>query len=94
MRVYNIGTAKRTYVKPGRHKEGDPAEWYEEVIEDDGKVKRRPIQFQVFFDARGIARLGSQDGPEVPDSLGRFMVDEGQAQKSSLITRAAGLVMA
>lgn len=75
MKIYSGGYGNgTTFVSPGAH-HPENSEWMS-VGEEGGRAVRKPIQFTVQFKA-GVA--------EVPDSLGRYMIDQKLAKSSPLI---------
>jgi hypothetical protein len=77
MKVYSgTGYGNGTmFVTPGTHYP-ENSDWVMVTQGDDGKTVRRPIQFSVPF-RNGVA--------EVPESLGKYMIDRQMAKRSPVI---------
>lgn len=77
LRIYNSGSYGRgiVFVTPGRD-HPETSDWMKTNTDSEGKSFNEPIMFTVKFE-NGVA--------EVPDNLGRYMIDKGLARKSRLI---------
>ena len=79
MKVYNNGSHGRgtIFVAPGKdHPEN--SDWIKVSRNPEGREVREPVQFAVKFE-NGVA--------EVPDGLGRYLIDKKLARRSPLIVR-------
>jgi hypothetical protein len=80
MKVYNHGSHGRgiLFVAPGKD-HPETSDLFKVGSDPQGRKTREPIQFVVKFE-NGVA--------EVPDGLGRYLIEKKLARKSPLIVRA------
>jgi hypothetical protein len=86
MRVYNYGSHGNgtIFVAPGKD-QPETSDWIKVGRDASGRDTREPVQFTVKFQ-RGVA--------EVPDNIGRYLIDKKLARKSPLILRDSGVATA